>query len=304
MVDKSPDVVGVGDVIIDRFLNLESVPNEVIEGWKAEEWFPEPGESLITEKNLDLGKYVEESIPGGRSSNQALAAYRAGADAAFAGRSAENVTGDLEEISYDLEVLSDEIADAYIFVDEEGENRVTSVKTDTLVDKEYIEAAASDGIFTDAEYVLVSNGESDAMLHNLFSNLEDYDLDVIFDPAPVDGAEEFFDYDSISYITPNEIEYSGLRESLEGLDKTVVKTSAEGVTVDGEYLTKSPDVDVVDTTGAGDVFNGYLAASLSDDYDLDDAVERACYAASISTTKHGAQPSIPEKQEIEDYLTE
>jgi ribokinase len=64
-------------------------------------------------------------------------------------------------------------------------------------------------------------------------------------------------------------------------------------------LIPSPKVDAVDTTAAGDVFNGAIAVAISKGLDLEKAVEFACKAASISVTRMGAQASAPYLKEIE-----
>lgn len=299
---EKPEIVGVGDVIIDKMVDLSDVPDGTVEEWEQSDWFPGPGESVIVEEIPEIDEYVEEKLPGGRSTNQALAAYRAGADAGFAGKTAEPVHEELNGLVYDLEVLPEETAEAYVFVDESGENRISGVKSRALTDKGYVDEAVSNGFFENLDYLLVSNGEGSEMLHSLFSALDGRDTDVIFDPAPADGAEDFLDYNCISYVTPNEGEYEQLEAELEEADATVIKTSAEGVEVGQNYFTEAPDVETVDTTGAGDAFNGYLAASLSEGYGLEEAAERACYAASLSTTECGAQNSIPDREEIESLL--
>ena len=64
----------------------------------------------------------------------------------------------------------------------------------------------------------------------------------------------------------------------------------------------APAFTVVDTTGAGDTFTGALAASLADGLPLADAVRRGIAAGSLACTRHGAQPSIPTKAEIDAAL--
>ena len=63
-------------------------------------------------------------------------------------------------------------------------------------------------------------------------------------------------------------------------------------------------VRAIDTTAAGDVFNGALAVALAETKPLQEAVRFASAAAALSTTKIGAQPSIPFRKEIEDFLRE
>ncbi len=63
------------------------------------------------------------------------------------------------------------------------------------------------------------------------------------------------------------------------------------------------DVEAVDTTGAGDAFCGALAARIAAGHTLDDAVAWAICAGGLATTRHGAVPSLPTRDEISAYLT-
>ncbi|MDY6776875.1 MAG: PfkB family carbohydrate kinase [Candidatus Nanohaloarchaea archaeon] len=58
----------------------------------------------------------------------------------------------------------------------------------------------------------------------------------------------------------------------------------------------------VDTTAAGDTFNGYLAGRLSQGHSMDEAVEYAVHAASLSVTREGAQPAIPSFDEVREFM--
>ncbi|MFB6180609.1 MAG: PfkB family carbohydrate kinase [Candidatus Nanohalobium sp.] len=73
----------------------------------------------------------------------------------------------------------------------------------------------------------------------------------------------------------------------------MIKTDSAGVQIH-EKRVPSPEVEnVVDTTAAGDTFNGYLAAELADNQNLEDAAQKACIAASKTVQEKGAQASIP-----------
>jgi ribokinase len=64
----------------------------------------------------------------------------------------------------------------------------------------------------------------------------------------------------------------------------------------------APQVVARDTTGAGDAFNGTLAACLAEGYDLESAVRRAVFAASLSVRKEGARGGIPSRQELDTFI--
>lgn len=295
--DTGPEVVSVGDFILDRTVPLSEVPEEKVERWEQESWYPEPGESHVAEVPDEVDQYVADEFPGGKAANQALASSLAGAGTQLLAKTAHPE----EALSYmddrgvgleDVEYFSGDSNEAYVFIGEEGDNRITadvqqSTGTDYL--DENLETLMS------AEYVLASNGMPSSTLEELASILDGEERpELVLDPSPVAGLEEVLDEGSADYVTPNGHEYGLLSESF-GNDYTVLKTSAEGVEIDEESFVEAPEVgNVVDTTAAGDTFNGYLAAGLASGKTLGEAVEKGCEAASISIQYRGAQPSIPE----------
>jgi ribokinase len=143
---------------------------------------------------------------------------------------------------------------------------------------------------------------------------------VIFDPAPVQGiSKEIFQH--VNYLTPNEEEIEALsREvfgeflSIEkaaerflelGVENVIVKLGSKGALVVNKHKKKhfpAFKVKAVDTTAAGDVFNGAFAVGLAEGRSLEDAVIFGMAAAAISVTRLGAQSSIPSRQEVEEFL--
>jgi ribokinase len=107
-----------------------------------------------------------------------------------------------------------------------------------------------------------------------------------------------------TYLTPNEHEREELGSLPEGV--VVVETRGpEGVLIhqDGEEeRVAAHPVQVVDTTGAGDCFNGVFAAGLSEGLEVSAAVQRATAAAALSVTKVGAREGMPTRQELDAFL--
>jgi ribokinase len=295
--DSGPEVVSVGDFILDKTVPLSEVPEGKVENWEQEAWYPEPGESQVAVVPEEVDQYVSNQFPGGKAANQALAASLAGAETELLARTAhqEEALSYMDERGVGLEnvdYFSGDSNEAYVFIGEEGDNRITAdVQQSTGLDylDENLETLMS------ADYLLASNGMPSRTLEELASVLEGEESpELILDPSPVEGLEEVLDSSSADYITPNGHEYDLLSESF-GDGYTVLVTSAEGVEIDGERFVPAPEVgNVVDTTAAGDTFNGYLAAGLSSGENLGEAVEKGCEAASISIQYRGAQPSIPE----------
>ena len=86
----------------------------------------------------------------------------------------------------------------------------------------------------------------------------------------------------------------------------VVETRGpEGVIIrrgDQQTRVEAPKVEAVDTTGAGDCFNGVFAAGLAEGMDVTDAAERGAAAAALSVTKVGAREGMPTRQELDSFL--
>ena len=143
---------------------------------------------------------------------------------------------------------------------------------------------------------------------------------VLLNPAPATVLEDGL-WGRVSVITPNEHEaatLTGVRTDTDagvaeaarrlrarGVATVLITLGARGVYLladDYEGLVTGYTVDAVDTTAAGDVFNGALAVALAEGRPLRDAVRFASAAAAISVTRLGAQPSAPRRAEIESFL--
>jgi ribokinase len=137
-------------------------------------------------------------------------------------------------------------------------------------------------------------------------------IKVLLNPAPaVELSCEIID--RVSYLTPNEHEYKIVFNTQEEIpsilakypNKLIITEGSNGVRFhDGEQVRHVPSikVDVKDTTGAGDTFNGALAARITECKSLFDSVEYAVVASGISVTKLGAQPGMPTQDEVLKYL--
>ena len=145
---------------------------------------------------------------------------------------------------------------------------------------------------------------------------------VILNPAPARPLSDEI-LGNVSILTPNESEaelLTGIQveddESAaaaaralvaRGVDTVILTLGSQGAFVfesDSGELVPSFEVQAVDTTAAGDVFNGSLAVGLSEGMPLGKAVRFANAAAALSVTKLGAQPSAPTRSEIEAFLSE
>ena len=87
----------------------------------------------------------------------------------------------------------------------------------------------------------------------------------------------------------------------------IIKLGAQGCLVaDGQTMSMiaAPAVEAIDTTAAGDVFNGALAVALAEQLALPDACRFAVHAAALSVTRIGAQPSMPFRDEVDRLMSE
>ncbi|MCK3685545.1 ribokinase [Maribellus sp. YY47] len=279
--------------------------------------FPLPGETILG------GEFLMN--PGGKGANQAVAARRLGGEVVFVGKTGNDIFGKqavqlLAEEGIDTKhILVDENSPsgvALITVDGKGENNivVASGANGTLVPKDLAELGeilkASGMVLLQLEIPL----ETVAYVADLAVGLQ---KKVILNPAPAQALPDSL-LKGLYLITPNETEASQLtgievndRDSAleaakalvaKGVQNVIVTMGSAGAFVlSTEYtgMVEAPKVTAVDTTAAGDTFNGALAVFLSEGMKMQEAVRLACVAASVSVTRNGAQASVPFRNEIE-----
>ena len=283
---------------------------------------PSPGETA-------LGRDFRITA-GGKGANQAVAAARAGGTVVFVtslgtddfgDRALENLTREKIDVDLVRRVSGAPSGVALICVDDQGENSIAV-------------AAGANGELgpEDVEPLARVLGQGDVVVLQLEIPLQTVEAAarlaatrearLILNPAPARMLPDTL-LSHVSLITPNE----GEAEQLTGVDlsdevaltravaalhergvrNVVVTLGARGVFVsaDGESeLVPACRVNVVDTTAAGDVFNGSLAVALVEQRPLGVAVRFASAAAALSVTRMGAQASAPWRAEIETFLRE
>lgn len=266
--------------------------------------------------------------PGGKGANQAVAVARIGNGVSFISKVGNDVFGSqakqhfLDEGMDISHVLTDKSAPtgtALITVEKGGENRIIVVSG----------ANAELGV-ADIDEAMVLIDECDIILVQLEIPLSTVEhvarlaaskgKKLILNPAPACSlSDELLSH--VYLITPNETEaeiLTGIKvvdeESAskavdyflkKGLQQVVITLGASGAFVGtGECRTLVPayKVNAVDTTAAGDVFNGALAVYLSEGHNLLDAVRFASAASAIAVTRCGAQSSVPMRNEVDVML--
>lgn len=238
--------------------------------------------------------------PGGKGFNQAVAAARFGAEVSFLGAVGtecyDEIKAFLEKdgITPVLPRKKEPTAYAAILTDAAGSNQVTVYQGARLT-VEDVEGYAP--YIAKADYLLLNNEVPQAVNSRAVAIAKMHGTKVILNPAPsVMLAEDVLN--GVDLFTPNEHELAGL----ENRDNVVVTLGAKGCLLKqtGQIVPAVKQDAVVDTTGAGDTFNGVLAASLAAGKDLRGAVKLATAAAGLSVTRPYAATAIPYASELAD----
>jgi ribokinase len=281
------------------------------------ERMPRPGETVSGRKFV--------TGPGGKGSNQAVAAARLGAAVTFVGRVGQDVFAEIalktwreEGINADFVGRDPEHATgvAPIFVDDSGENSIVVVLGANLaITKADVDAAAQ--VIAEADVLITQLEINYDMVAYALKLAKEKGIRTILNPAPA-GKLPAEVIALADYMTPNETELEVLsgkssadieaaaRSLLTSDQQTVVVTmGAQGARwvqkTDSKLIPTYP-VKVVDTTGAGDAFNGGLAVALAEGKALDDAISFANATAAICVTRPGTAPSMPRREEVEALL--
>jgi ribokinase len=271
---------------------------------------------------------------GGKGANQAVAAARVSdAPVAFIaavgndafGREAIKSFRKENIVTSHIRMLDDQATGvALIMVDEQGENQISVASgANALLTPEIVDGI-DDQLFQNAKVFLAClESPFETVLAGL-RRAKQAGLTTILNPAP--ACNEVRDTELLSLVdilTPNENEaayISGwdelndledlciLAEQLQqkGASRVVVTRGDKGCFLKDQVgdpsLVPVPIVDAVDATAAGDCFNGSLAAMIAQGDSLLDGTRFAIAAAALSVTKLGAMPSLPTRQEVDDFI--
>lgn len=121
----------------------------------------------------------------------------------------------------------------------------------------------------------------------------------VLNPAPAGEASQLLSL--VDFVTPNQVELAALGPVPSG-PRVILTCGKDGAIIDGSLEVPAPPVVAVDSTGAGDCFNGVFAAALAEGRELGEAVRRAVVAAAMSVTKPGARGGMPTRAELEASL--
>lgn len=264
--------------------------------------------------------------PGGKGSNQAVAAYRAGGDVMLATKVGKDVFGTVAtdfykkegmDTSYVLEDPEKETGCALIIVDEgTAQNEIVVISgacgNITLEDVESLRS-----LIESAGILLVQLEVNFDALFRVIDIAHDAGVPIVLNPAPAAPIPDEV-LRKIAIVTPNETEaqiLTGVKIETEedaqkaadvflkkGVSQVVITLGSMGAFAsDGKksQLLERIKVDAVDTTGAGDAFNGGFVMALAEGKDLFTALRYGNVTGALSVTKLGTAPAMPFREEIE-----
>ena len=279
--------------------------------------FPTPGETILG------GEFFMFS--GGKGANQAVAAARIGGDVTLICKTGKDIFADRAIAVFKEEGINishiqthSTIASgvALIIVDDKGENEIVVApgSNDSLSDED-IKSAENE--IKNADILLMQLEIPVSSVLSAAKLAAKHDKRVVLNPAPAQELPaELYKY--LYIITPNETEaeiLTGVKvDDLTSASRAAEKLLSYGVknviitmgsagaffkNKETELMIEAPKVKAVDSTAAGDVFNGVLVAEITSGKNWEAAMTTACKAASISVTRMGAQSSMPYRKEVE-----
>jgi len=281
---------------------------------------PAPGETVLASEFIIAA--------GGKGANQAVAIARLGGDVTlvaklgmddFGDQSLENFKRDGIRTDFVFRDAESPSGVALIFVEDSGENMIVAAQgANARLSAADIDEARS--AIEEADMVVLQLETTMEAVERAVAIADEKGVPVILDPAPGRKLEASL-IEKIHCLKPNETEaeiLTGIKvtddatarkagEKLLGLGAgsvvvTLGKRGAMLITAEESCLIPTFPGDAVDATAAGDAFTGGLAYTLAGGSNLKDAVKFANAVATLAVTKMGAQPSMPTRDELEQFL--
>jgi ribokinase len=259
------------------------------------------------------------TIPGGKGANQAVAAARLGTDVTMIGAVGndsfgktlvEHLTNEGINTESILKVEDNSTGIASIILWEADNSIIVVPGANNHITPEVIERHEDKII--NSNILLVQLEIPLESVNRAVELAKKHGIRTILNPAPIQKLPKDL-LEMVDFVTPNEHEQALLFASIDGTDqeleklkeKCIVTKGSKGVMIykNGEKIEiPSIQVEAVDTTGAGDSFNGALATALCEGLEIEEACRFANVVGAISVTKLGAQTGMPTKKEVEEFL--
>lgn len=277
---------------------------------------PLPGETVLGEQFL--------MQPGGKGANQAVAAARLGAKVALAAKLGDDLFG-----KQTLKRLEEEgINQDYIFIESNQPSGVALITVDSQGENSIVVASGANMAWRESDLVKIEEAIAQALIILLQLEIpvawvelvaktaSTMGKTIILNPAPARLLSESL-LAAVNILTPNQTEAEALTgikvdsiaaakvagEKLlkSGVKNVIITMGKQGAYLHNQEISQlipSYSVETLDTTGAGDSFNGALAVALLEAKEIIEAIKFANRVASISVTRLGAQSSFPYRDEL------
>lgn len=283
---------------------------------------PKPGETILG------GQF--STAAGGKGANQAVAAARAGGDVTFIARVGDDMFGKQAVEGFRRDGIHTDfiITDpgkpsgvALIFVAEDGQNSI-GVASGANAELSVDDIQKARAVIASSDILLMQLETPLETVQTAATIAAEKNICVILNPAPAQPLSDEI-LKNVSILTPNETETQLLtgievtdaataERAAKSLQQRGVKTVIITMGAAGAYVYSTEfkgmiptfPVKAVDTTAAGDVFNGALAVAFAESHNLQSSVRFANAAAALSVTRLGAQTSAPKWNQIMDMLSE
>lgn len=275
----------------------------------------------IVKEGETLSSLSLKKSAGGKGANQCAALAKAGLKTFHAGKIGEDgvfILKKLESFGVDtsnVSITNKQTGHAIIQVDKNAQNSIILFPGENkAIEKVEIDSVLSN--FASGDWIVLQNEINE--LKYIIDKAYDKDINICFNPAPFDRSILDLPLEKVSLLVVNEIEgaaLAGIDSSFEEVLKTIkqrypkcnilLTLGSDGSLYYGNNEVVSQNcfkVKAVDTTAAGDTFIGYFLASITDGFDIKDALEIASAASAITVSRNGAMDSIPYKEEVVKFL--
>lgn len=258
-----------------------------------------------------------KTYPGGKGANQAVAAAKLGADVTMIGAVGDDASGkslmshfELAKVGRDgIQVIPNVSTGVATIILSDNDNRIiVAPGANNEVTPELVKRASDQ--LLNSDIIILQFEIPMETIEFTVDFASKHGIPVIINPAPyADMSKEILN--KVTYLTPNDVELAAMKQatSIDPIKNKLIVTRGDqgvqfiGVSGDLENV-PSYNVEVKDTTGAGDTFNGALATELARTNHLERSIKFANAAAALSIQRLGAQGGMPTRAEVEQFIEE